>query len=132
MEIIWTSWIEDAVRCIVNVTKRYVVCSVAKGSGFCDISHFFGKVFLQTLQTNELSWNDCLIPCLLQEWEKNCWGIVSAFRTGYYCDNAQEHNISEKGQRQLNMFWDKWKNEYTLLAQEKPHFITRHWGIKSR
>ena len=22
---------EDAVRCIVNVTKRYVVCSVAKG-----------------------------------------------------------------------------------------------------
>ena len=38
---------------------------------------------------------------------KNCGGIVSAFGTGYYCDNAQERNVWEKGQRQLNMFWDK-------------------------
>jgi len=43
---------EDAVRCIVNVTKRCVVCSAAKvydPLGFATSVTFFSKVFLQTL-----------------------------------------------------------------------------------
>ena len=43
---------EDTVKCMVNVTKRCVVSSVAKvydPLGFVTPFTFFGKVFLQTL-----------------------------------------------------------------------------------
>ena len=86
---------EGTVKCMVNVTKRYVVSIVAKvydPLGFVTPVTFFGKVFLQTLWTNELGWDDCLTPYLFQEWERIVEVLqqLSALRiTQYVCDNSQ-------------------------------------------
>jgi len=51
-------WVpEDIVKCVGNVTKRFVVSTVAKvydPLGFATPVTFYDKVFLQTLWTNEL------------------------------------------------------------------------------
>jgi len=87
---------EDVVNCMVNVTKRSVVSSISKvydPLGFVTPVTFFGKVFLQSLWTNDLNWDDCLTPCLLQEWGK----IVEVLSElpelripRYVCDNVQD------------------------------------------
>lgn len=70
-------------------------------------------MFLQSLWTDDSSWDDCLTPYLLQQWEKIS-EVLSEFTElkipHYVCDNAQ-HAVF-----QIFTFCDASAKSYTMAV----------------